>query len=103
MLVFIGLGLAFLVVQSPLLVVDYVRVIGAEHGDPNQLISVAQVEAGAPLLRVDTGAVRERIEGIPWIERAEVDKKFPGTVHITVHERVPVAFVRRNDAAFTVL
>jgi cell division protein FtsQ len=103
MLVFVVVGLAYLVVHSPLLDVDHVRVTGADHGDPNQVISVAEVETGEPLLRVDTGAVQARVEEIPWIERAEVDKRYPGTLQITVHERVPVAYVRRDDATVTVL
>ena len=62
-----------------------------------------RVGIGAPLLRVDKGAVRARIEALPWVEKADVETKLPGTLRITVHERVPVAYVRRDDTHVAVL
>jgi cell division protein FtsQ len=99
----VAVGCGYLLVQSPVLDVDHVRVTGVQQLAPQQVIETAGVERGAALLRVDTGAVRGRLEQLPWVERADVDAKLPGTLRITIHERVPVAYVRRDDATVVVL
>jgi cell division protein FtsQ len=99
----VTVGLVYLLVESPLLDVDHVRVNGVQHVDPEQVIDAAHVDLGAPLLRVDEGSVRARIEQLPWVEHADVDTELPGTLRITVRERVPVAYARRDDAHVAVL
>jgi cell division protein FtsQ len=99
----VAVGLVYLTVESPALDVDHVRVKGVQNADTAQVLDAAHVAIGAPLLRVDKGAVRARIEALPWVEKADVASKLPGTLSITVHERVPVAYARRDDAHVAVL
>ncbi len=87
-------GLAFLVVTSPVLDVDHIPVAGAQHVTPAQVRAAAAVHTRDHLLFVDTGAVARRVEQIPWVEHASVQRDFPGTLKITVTEYTPAAFVR---------
>ena len=100
---FVAVGTAYLIVVSPLLDVDHVRVTGVQHLDAADVAGVAGVRLGAPLLRVDTGAVAARVERMPWVASAKVSRALPGTLRITVTERVPVAWVRRDDAHVVLL
>jgi cell division septal protein FtsQ len=93
----VALGCVYLLVHSPLLDVDHVRVEGVQQLGAQEVIDTAAVDRGAPLLRVDTGAVRDRLEQLPWVARADVDAQLPGTLRITVHERVPAAYARRDE------
>ena len=92
---FIVVGLVVLAIGSSLLDVDVVRVEGTASLDADAVRDAAAVEEGEPLLRVDTDAVRRRVEALPWVASADVSRSLPGTVTITVHEHEPVAFTRR--------
>jgi cell division protein FtsQ len=99
----VAAAVVYLTIQSPLLDVDHVRVRGAEHVAPEEVVAATGVDRGEALLRVDDAAVRGRVEQLPWVERAEVRKGYPGTLRITVHERVPVAYVQRDEAHYAVV
>ena len=71
---------------SPLLDVRGVEVVGAKHVDATDIENVAGV-GGDNLLLLSTGAVTERVESLPWVERAKVDRRLPGTVRIRIEER----------------
>lgn len=95
-------GLAYLVVHSPLLDVDRVRVEGTRNLTADQVVAAAGVERGAPLLVLDTAAAERRVEDLVWVADARVERVFPGTVRVVVSERVVTAYVRR-DAGTVVL
>ena len=87
-------GLGYLAVQSPLLDVDHIRVIGAHRETTIAVQAQGGVHRGDPLLFVDTGKVARRIEQLPWVEHARVQRNLPGTLTITVTDYVPTAYVR---------
>ena len=87
-------GVAYLVVMSPILDIDNITVTGARHVNPAQVRAAAGVHRGEHLLVLDTGAVARRIERIPWVRAAKVERDLPGTLRIKVTEYVPAAYVR---------
>jgi cell division protein FtsQ len=90
-----AIGIAWLVVQSPLLAVDSVTVKGTARESRAAVESAAAVKKGSALLFVDTSAVARRVEALPWVARATVDRDLPNGLTITVIERSPVAWARR--------
>ncbi len=93
------IGIAWLIVMSPFLAVDDVTIQGTLHESLDSVRTAAGVRDGAALVFVDTGAVAGRIEKLPWIASAKVDREFPNGLRITVVERVPAAWVRRPAPA----
>ena len=79
--------------RSPLLDVDRVTVDGGEHTTAEEIRREAAVELGVPLVSVDVDAVRERVERLPWVDRAAVSRRWPSTVNVQVTERVAAALV----------
>lgn len=71
---------------SPLLDVRGVEVVGAKHVVLAEVESAAGV-SGSNLLLLSTGAVAERIEELPWVASAKVERRLPGTVRIKIDER----------------
>lgn len=71
-----------------------VTVHGASGALAAQVRRAAAVDAGAPLIRLDTAAVADRVQAIPRIAAARVTTSFPSTVLITVSERVAIGVVR---------
>jgi cell division protein FtsQ len=82
---------AYVAVHSPLLDVDHVRVTGGRHTDPAAVAVASGVPRGAALLTLDTGAVARRVEALPWVRTARVERRWPGTIRIAVSERTPAA------------
>jgi cell division protein FtsQ len=64
------------------------------------ILTVAQVQAaakignGTPLVRLDTDAIRTRVEALPDVGSVTVTTSFPSTVTIAVSERVAIGVVR---------
>ncbi len=84
---------AWVVLGSPLLRADEVQVVGAERVQRPQVDTALADQVGRPLLRVDTGAVQERLEQLPQVRSAQVLRVWPSTVEVRLTERVPVAAV----------
>ena len=88
------LGLAYLTVHSPLLDVDHIRVSGATREGSAAIVKAAGLEKGAPMFWVDSGRIAARLERLPWVAHARVERDFPGSVKIAVTEYKPTAYVR---------
>lgn len=54
------------------------------------------VELGMPILAVDPLAAKDRLESLPWVERASIARMFPDTVHVRLLERQPLALWQRS-------
>ncbi|MFQ1001061.1 cell division protein FtsQ/DivIB [Modestobacter sp. SSW1-42] len=87
---------AWLLLASPLLAVRTVQVDGAARLAADEVAGVAGVAVGTPLVRVDTAAAAGRVGQLPQVASVEVTRGWPGTVVVTVQERVPVAVVRTD-------
>lgn len=96
--VVIAAGVAFLVVHSPLLDVDRVHVRGAQHVTAADVRKAARVPLHQPMLFLDTGAIARRVEQLPWVEHASIQRVYPGTVRILVDEYAPTAYVRAGTS-----
>ena len=105
----VGLGavvvslLAVGVVASPLFGVDDVVVQGATYTDTDVLDAVIEELSGDAVLLVDSAAIEARLEEVPWVERARVDPRFPGTVVIDIRERRALASFQGGDGRWRVI
>jgi cell division protein FtsQ len=84
---------AYAVTQSPVLDVDHVRVSGGERTDHGAVAFASGIGRGEPMVSLDTGAVARRIEALPWVRTARVERRWPGTVRVSITERTPAAVV----------
>ena len=93
---------AWVVLGSPLLAVrtvqvDGVRTDGAGGLSAEQVVEVAGIDPGTPLVRVDTAAAAELVAALPQVASAEVTRGWPRTVVVTLVQRIPVAVVADGD------
>ena len=84
---------AYVATQTPLLDVDRLVVDGAAHTDAGDIRAAVRVERGDPMIGVDTGRAAARTEELPWVEHAEVVRRWPGTIEVRVTERSLAAVV----------
>ena len=69
--------------------VERIYVVGASHYSEAEVLRLAGVHVGDPLLWVTTRSV-EGLTDDPWILGARVFRQLPSTLHIEVEERTPV-------------
>ncbi|HUY63168.1 MAG TPA: FtsQ-type POTRA domain-containing protein [Acidimicrobiales bacterium] len=68
-------------------------VVGAVHTPPAEVLRAAGLSTHPPLAGLDPGAEAVAVQGLPWVERATVERRWPDTVVVDIVERVPVAAV----------
>ena len=78
---------------SDVFAIESVQVSGVEHLTATEVTELAAVPADTTLLRVDTGAIRDRLLKDAWVERVEVRRVFPHTLELAVTERTVAAVV----------
>lgn len=82
---------AWWITRTPLFDVDAIEVRGADLTSVAAIESASAIRVGEPLLEVDAAASARRVRELPWVDTATVDRRWGGTVVITVTERTPVA------------
>lgn len=90
----------WLVAFSSVFGVGTIDVRGVHGISANQVRSAAKIADGTPLVRLDTDAIRTRVEALPNVASVQVTTSFPSTVTITVTERVALGVVQSPGGGF---
>jgi cell division protein FtsQ len=93
-------GAAWALLGSRLLAVRSVVVTGTRLVPQSEVLAVAGIEPGTPLIRVNTAKVAARVETIPQVQSARVTRSWPDRVVIAVRERTPVLAVPAPGGGF---
>jgi cell division septal protein FtsQ len=92
-------GVAAAVERSGLVALEEVRVRGTQRLAPAAVRDAAGLELGTSTVRLRLGEAERRVEALPLVSDATVQRLDPLTVEIAVTERRPVvAATRRNGA-----
>ncbi len=73
-----------------------VMVSGRNQTDRQVLIEALNVARGAPILALDIYNAKERLESIPWVRAATVERMLPDTVLVSIVEREPLALWQKD-------
>ena len=85
-----GQGLVGVAAQSGLKVRN-VLVEGRAETAAADILAALRAERGTPLLGIDVAAAKARLEKLPWIKSAMVERRLPDILHVQVVERKPYA------------
>ena len=73
-----------------------VLVVGRSQTAKVDLLKAVRIVSGAPILAYDLDGARQRVESLPWISSAIVERMLPSTIVLSVVERRPVAIWQRK-------
>ena len=97
-------GLLLAVLHTPWMSAQVVTVTGQHPNTSTTAIEAAAGLAGhPPLINVDTGAVASRVERLPYVARAAVQREWPDGVRIAVTERVATLQMAGPGSRWSVL
>ncbi len=78
------------------LAVADVLVEGRVRSDGEAILAALEVERGSPILALDLGAARARLEALPWVRAAALERRLPDTIFVRLEERRPFALWQLN-------
>jgi cell division protein FtsQ len=73
------------------LVVDNIEVEGRTTTDIATILAALGAHAGTPILAVSPTRAKEQLEALPWVRSASIERRLPGTLHVRLVERKPLA------------
>jgi len=79
-----------------------VLVEGRTETDRDAILRVLGVRRGDPILAIDLADAKERLEGLPWVSGAAVERRLPDILYVRLSERQPMA-IWQHDRKFTVI
>lgn len=73
-----------------------VMVSGRNQTDRALLIEKLNIARGAPILALDIFDAKRRLETIPWIRAATIERMLPDTILVSIVEREPLALWQQD-------
>jgi cell division protein FtsQ len=73
------------------LVVESVQVEGRQRAEGQAILKALGVARGTPILAVDLDAAKARLETVPWVRSASIERLLPDTLFVRITERAPLA------------
>ncbi|HYL32554.1 MAG TPA: FtsQ-type POTRA domain-containing protein [Stellaceae bacterium] len=78
------------------LALENVDVVGRQRQSTASILAALGVQRGTPILEIDLAAAQARLQALPWVRSADVERQLPDTLFIRLTEREPFAFWQRN-------
>ena len=78
------------------LVVSDVVVQGRGRTGGDAILAALGAARGTPMLAINPAAAKARLEALPWIRSASVERLLPDTLYVQVTERQPLALWQRK-------
>ncbi|MGB1899690.1 MAG: cell division protein FtsQ/DivIB [Candidatus Puniceispirillaceae bacterium] len=79
------------------LVLTNIQVRGRANTPQSRLLAELNLQIGTPILGIDLQNLHHNTSQIGWVEDAIIERRLPGTIHITIRERVPIALLQNKD------
>ncbi|MEL0107139.1 MAG: cell division protein FtsQ/DivIB [Rhodospirillaceae bacterium] len=71
--------------------VQDILVEGRRETKQTDLLKAIRLARGAPIFAFDLDAARERVEALPWVRHATIQRQLPDTIYLRITERRPLA------------
>jgi cell division protein FtsQ len=74
-----------------------VQVEGRHETQAGALLAALGVRRGMPILALDLAGAKARLEALPWVRSASVERRWPHLVFVRIEERTPLALWQNQD------
>ena len=84
--------LAVLFFNSSISKISEIRITGAQFAKNEAIVKASGIRVGDAFFRPSSSAIKKEVETLPEVESAQITKKFPGVINISLKEHAAVAF-----------
>ncbi len=82
--------------------IEEILVTGRGETSQKDLLAAVGLHRGAPIFAFDPAAARAKIEALPWVKSATVERMLPNTVVLRIRERRPLA-IWQSEGRFALI
>lgn len=82
--------------------VDDVMVEGRIETERDALLQAININRGDAILGLDLAAIKARVEELPWVSGASIERRLPDTIFVRLSERQPMA-IWQHERKFIVI
>ncbi|MGA7835392.1 MAG: FtsQ-type POTRA domain-containing protein [Acidimicrobiales bacterium] len=79
------------VLRQPYFRVQHVTFVGLHHEDATAVLDTSGLVAHPLMIGINDDSIERRLSSFPWIRSVSVQKHWPNSIVVTVHENVAVA------------
>lgn len=76
--------------------IEEITISGRGRTNTSDIVAALAAHHGAPILGINLERVKDRLEAIPSVRVAAVERRLPGALHLAIVERQPVAIWQNN-------
>ncbi len=80
--------------------IENILLEGRVYSDAKLIMALVNMSKGDPLFAFDPTQAKEQIERMPWVESAEIERRWPDTLYIRLTERQPLAFLQKDKKLY---
>lgn len=84
----------FILMLTPIFNAKWIDIKGAEKVSGGEIKSAISYYQGVNIFKINLPKSEKKLLEIPYVETAEVHRKLPDGIRVTITERVPVAYVK---------
>jgi cell division protein FtsQ len=84
------------------LVLNDIDIAGRVETPQPEITAALKLRRGMPLLAVSPAMVRERLEALPWVRQATVERRLPDRLYVRIEEYRPLA-LWQHDRRFSLI
>ncbi len=74
-----------------------IRVEGRRTTDRETIFDALGARLGTPILAIDPVRAQEKLERLPWVRSALIERRLPDTLYVRLVEREPLALWQHDD------
>ena len=79
-----------------------VSITGYRFTADGDIFDAIDLEHARTLLSFDSRAVQGRIEALPWVDTASIERVLPDRIEVRIKERTPIAVWQRGEGLFLI-
>lgn len=84
------------------MVVKDLRVEGREKTKASDILKIVNTKRGASIYQVDPESIKAKLEKLPWIRSATVQRRLSGIVYIRLSEKQPAALWQKSKKLYMI-
>ena len=75
----------------------HIQIRGRSHISKDTLLAALNLQVDAPIFSINLRDIHDRVSQIGWVKDVIIERRLPGTIHIVLDERVPLALLQNDN------